>query len=75
MDEGDRSIWQLDTRIYGSDGGIVPVLHLAQIDVGEELAGETELTRGDAIEVHDGHYRTDHYGKLGQPVARELLGQ
>jgi hypothetical protein len=34
-----------------------------------------ELPGGDAIEVDDGDYRTDHHRKLGETVVSELLGR
>ena len=75
MNDGNRPIRQFDSRIHGSNGGIAPILYPTQVDVGEQRAGEAELTGSDAIEVHNRHDRTDHHGKLGQAIVSKLIGR
>ena len=45
---------------------VVPLLDLAEIDVGEHRAGQLQLARLDAVEIHDGHDAADDGRKLHQ---------
>ena len=75
MNDGNRPIREFDSHIQSGNGGIAPVLYLTQVNVGEQRAGEAELTGSDTIEIYNRHDRADHHGKLGQAIVSKLLGR
>src|SRR6266851_318649 len=50
IDGQDRMVWQADAGIVLSDAGVVPLGDLAEVDVGDDVAGEIEVL-ADAREV------------------------
>jgi hypothetical protein len=51
----DRRVGQPEIRIDPGDGGVVPILDLAEIDVGEQWTGELDLARLDPLDIHHRH--------------------
>ncbi len=68
MHDDDVGRGQLQVGVQRLDGGVVPLLDLAQEDVGQDLARQLQLARLDAVDVHDGHGAADHGGELQQAV-------
>ncbi len=52
---------------------IIPFFDPAQIDVGQDSAGQPELARLDAFQVDDRNHATDHHGPLHQVIAIQFL--
>src|SRR5579863_282707 len=51
MHDGDIHVGQLQTRVELGDGRIVPLLHLPEIDVSDNLAAQNELPRFNPGEI------------------------
>ena len=62
----------MSLRIERLDRGIGPVLDLAEEDVGEQLAGELELARADAVDVDHGDDAADDERELDEPELAQL---
>ena len=69
----DGLVGQLEARIQVRDGGVVPLLDLAEVDVGEQRAGQLELAGLDAGNVHHGNHAADDRRELDEAVLGELL--
>ena len=71
MDEGDVGGWQRDAGVEFHERRIVPLLDLAEHDVGEQRAGELQRL-GHLRQVVDRHDRAEHGGEV-QDLARRRL--
>jgi hypothetical protein len=71
---GDQAGRQLHAGVEGGDGEVVPVLDLAEVDVGQQRAGELRAARGEPLDVHHRHDATDDRRELDHAVRLELLG-
>src|SRR6058998_1808486 len=70
---GDRRIRQRDASVQGSDGRIVPLGDLAEIDVAEHVTSELDLAGLDALDVDHRHHAADHGGELQQAVLAQVI--
>jgi hypothetical protein len=59
---------QLQVGVQRLDGGVVPLLDLAEEDFGQDLARQLQLARFDAVDVHHGHGAADDGRELQQTV-------
>ncbi len=64
---------QLGVRVQCLDGGIVPLLDLAQVDVRQQFAGDGQFARLDALQVDHRHHAADHRGELHQALLGQLF--
>ena len=74
VDDGDRPVGQGDARVELLDGGVVPLGDLAQVDVGEDGAGELELAGRDPLDVHHRHHAAHDHRELHQAGLVQLGG-
>jgi hypothetical protein len=68
MNDQDRLRSQLDGRIELGDGGVVPLLDVAEEDPGKRRTIEHELSRRNACNVQHRHNSAHYHRKLDEPV-------
>src|SRR5690606_14537069 len=59
VDHHDIAVRQAEARVQGGDRRVVPLLDLAQVDVGQQGAGQAQLPGLDAVDIDHGHRATD----------------
>ena len=73
-DDRDQLVGQLDARIEIGDRLLVPLLDLAEVDVGEHGSRELHRAGRDAFDVHDRHDAADDRRKLHEAGGLQVLG-
>src|SRR5437879_13812631 len=73
MEDHDSLIRQLGAGIELGDRRVVPLLDLAEIDLGKRRAVDHEVARLDAFEVDDRHDAAHHHRELHQTVLFKLV--
>src|SRR5205807_1680441 len=71
---GDRIGRQLEARIQVGNRLVVPVLDLAEEDVGQNRTREFKLAGGDALEIDYRNYAADDRRKLHQAGLLQIVG-
>src|SRR6185312_1968873 len=70
----DAHVREIEARVESPDGRIVPLLHFAQEDIGDERTAQNELPRRNAREVVDDVFARDRRRKLDETMLTQDFG-
>ena len=70
----DVGVGHFDAAIEGDDGRIIPLLDLAQVNIGQHFTGQLEIALTDFFQIHYRHDAAHDGRKLHQPLLFEFLG-
>ena len=73
IDRVDVGVGQLQVAVQRNDLGVVPLLDLAHVDAGENVARELELARLDTGDVHGRNDAAHHGRELDEAVLGQVL--
>src|SRR5262245_4440870 len=74
MDRNDGLIGQRQPWVKITNRPGVPLDDLAEIDVRKDSSGQPQLSRPDALQVHDRHHAAHHDWKLDETRSSQLFG-
>ena len=74
MDHDDRRGRELEARVQLRDLGVIPHLDLAEVDVGENGAGQAELASLDTGDMHNRNRAADNSRELNELMLFQFSG-